>query len=875
MIEKVCAGFTISAAIVVGGLFMERATAAQPSGFFTQASTGSVSFGVLDAIDRAGGSGRDGDRGIIYVDDDNTSGPWDGSIVHPYEHIIDGLEHAATGDTIFVRAGIYLERLIIDRSVTLLGEGSELTTIDAGGAGEVVNVLADNVTISGFTLTGAAGSGALVLLSDGNAVHDNHLTENDVRWGAVYLYGSSNNDIYDNHVQYTVREAAIWLNEASCWNVIIRNTLENNGFNGVVLWNGSSYNEIVENTIRDNRNGIWVYNAPDNLFADNTFSKNHFEGISIDSSSNTVITGNHFGVGGGVSFDYLDREVEYWATHTIEDNDIEGAPIYYYLGAKDVIVPADAAQIILVNSSDCTISGHTLDTASNPVQAAFCCDLLISDNSIVSDWYGCGITLVATTDTTIQGNTLTSTYTEYVSGDASGIEAVNIEEGGGNSILDNDITGFHYGILLRNWDATSDNRISENRIASFQSGMLLIQYNETGDGNVVSDNAILGGSRYGLGVSQWTPSTIANNRFVDTGMYVMGYELDEWLGYTITGNTVNNKPIRHFENAGGIVVPEGAGQVILVDCPDFVVQNQHIIRASVGVTAAFSPGGLIHGNEIEAGGVAGVWLYESSKSECVTNRIRDCGRGVYVDQGSDFSTIRENLIQDSITAAIGSRRVTGVQILENMVGESSSPEGYPLTYGFRLDRTADSVIASNDLQCAADFGMFIMDSSDNEVSGNSIAGSALYGIFLRDTSTRNVITHNQLIANGTNASELYADGNIWSVDGAGNFWSDFADNPGYPDSYEIPGDGDGVDQAPLESAYECPFLTGDINGTCGEVDFEDFVLFAECWDAQTDDCGDYGCSDLNGDGEVDLRDFAMFSVLYGTISDEARLKDAQ
>ena len=26
-------------------------------------------------------------RGVIYVDDDNTSGPWDGTPEHPYRHI--------------------------------------------------------------------------------------------------------------------------------------------------------------------------------------------------------------------------------------------------------------------------------------------------------------------------------------------------------------------------------------------------------------------------------------------------------------------------------------------------------------------------------------------------------------------------------------------------------------------------------------------------------------------------------------------------------------------------------------------------------------------------------------------------------------------
>jgi len=30
----------------------------------------------------------------IYVDDDNTSGPWDGTIEHPYQYIEDGVDAA-------------------------------------------------------------------------------------------------------------------------------------------------------------------------------------------------------------------------------------------------------------------------------------------------------------------------------------------------------------------------------------------------------------------------------------------------------------------------------------------------------------------------------------------------------------------------------------------------------------------------------------------------------------------------------------------------------------------------------------------------------------------------------------------------------------
>ena len=58
----------------------------------------------------------------IYVDDDNTTGPWDGTPEHPYQNITSGLEHAVDSDTIFVRNGTYYEHVEITKSVRLLGE---------------------------------------------------------------------------------------------------------------------------------------------------------------------------------------------------------------------------------------------------------------------------------------------------------------------------------------------------------------------------------------------------------------------------------------------------------------------------------------------------------------------------------------------------------------------------------------------------------------------------------------------------------------------------------------------------------------------------------------------------------------------------------
>jgi len=81
----------------------------------------------------------DGD--ILYV---GGSGPGN------YTYIQDAIDNASNGDTIYVYNGIYNENVFIDKQIGLIGEDKENTIINASGI--VVNVSADNVKISGFTI---------------------------------------------------------------------------------------------------------------------------------------------------------------------------------------------------------------------------------------------------------------------------------------------------------------------------------------------------------------------------------------------------------------------------------------------------------------------------------------------------------------------------------------------------------------------------------------------------------------------------------------------------------------------------------------------------------------------------------------------------
>jgi len=104
----------------------------------------------------------------IYVDDDNTEGPWDGTEEHPYQYIQDAVDNASDGDTVFVCNGTYdktndssiwhHENVFIYKPINLIGESKENTIID-GRESTILRIESSSFTIKYFTLKNAYNGG--------------------------------------------------------------------------------------------------------------------------------------------------------------------------------------------------------------------------------------------------------------------------------------------------------------------------------------------------------------------------------------------------------------------------------------------------------------------------------------------------------------------------------------------------------------------------------------------------------------------------------------------------------------------------------------------------------------------------------------------
>ncbi|MCK4613222.1 MAG: right-handed parallel beta-helix repeat-containing protein, partial [Thermoplasmata archaeon] len=191
----------------------------------------------------------------ITVDDDGPAN---------YSKIQDAINNATEGDTILVKEGTYHENVIVNKTVSLIGNGSANTTIDGGGKGDIVKITADWVNVSGFRVIN--GSAGIKMESNHNKVFENNCSSNN-NYG-IYLYEFSNN------------------------NTLINNTCSNNDF-GIYLYK-SNYNTLSNNTCSNNHDhGIWIQSYSDNnTLTNNTCNSNSLIGISVEDSNNTTITNN-------------------------------------------------------------------------------------------------------------------------------------------------------------------------------------------------------------------------------------------------------------------------------------------------------------------------------------------------------------------------------------------------------------------------------------------------------------------------------------------------------------------------------------------------------------------------------------------------------
>ena len=214
---------------------------------------------------------------------------------------------------------------------------------------------------------------------------------------------------------------------------------------------------------------------------------------------------------------------------------------------------------------------------------------------------------------------------------------------------------------------------------------------------------------------------------IDCGLLVYGITLSEYINDVDTSNKVNGKTLYYYVEKNGLMVPNDAGEVILVNCEYCNVSNLDCSDGTIGVELVYSNYNIISKNTLNNNNFAGLYI-----------------------ESSNFNTVKINKIQNN-------------------------------SYGITLQLANSNNIKNNKISINT-YGCYLYLSNSNIFSGNNILYNT-YGILFNFPSNNNNIHHNNLIDNGYNAWDENKKTNTWDDGKKGNYWDDYTKI--YPNAKKI------------------------------------------------------------------------------------------
>jgi nitrous oxidase accessory protein len=212
----------------------------------------------------------------------------------PVQALIDA---AAPGATVEVPAGEYDGDLILDRPIQLIGKGRP--RLVGSGAGSVVRVRADHVTIAGFDIDGRAGgsmaddAAGIHVAARGVVIRDCHITRSLF---GIYLREADGAEVTDSTVDGNRNlepgDQGSGIHLFNTQGFTLRNNRVHDSRDGFYLQN-SAHGIVTHNVASDVRYGLHYMFSDDNVFEDNTFERSA-AGAALMYSRRLVFRRNQF-----------------------------------------------------------------------------------------------------------------------------------------------------------------------------------------------------------------------------------------------------------------------------------------------------------------------------------------------------------------------------------------------------------------------------------------------------------------------------------------------------------------------------------------------------------------------------------------------------
>lgn len=585
--------------------------------------------------------------------------------------IQDAINASSPGDTVFVFNGTYSEHVTLGITLTLKGENRDTTIIRTLQPGDGIRVTADWVNITGFTIVntgmGSADSGIELYYAHNCLVAGNNISSNDAesaigvlfshdnvivgniiasnRDKGVYLRLSNNNYVTNNTFQYNYR--GIYLDEAVN-NTIVDNVMTDDGIlvTGAVVRAWNTHN-ITSNTVNGKPIYYWknaiggtvpsdagqvilancsgvtvekvdIHNvfvgillgfSDDTDIINNKIHNNHYGMLTFYSNSSRIANNEFFR-----NFNFhisLSRSDRNWIEgNSLSQISLDGIVLFYSNGnvvSNNTVFNSSEYGVSVFISNNNTLINNTAFDCDSGINLSGVVDSIVEGNNASYNWNGFRFT---------GSRNVYANNTAYSNWDVG----MNVQPGSHNLILNNSfIQNYGQGLRL----SGSYHRVIGN-----------IAYLNTLDA---------------IHLSYADFATLTNNTMIGEAIYIWDSPLEYWNTHSIdTSNTVNGKPVQYWSNRFGGTVPPGAGQVILANCDNVIVENQNISDGTSGIQIGYSHRNTILNNSVVGNKRQGIRLYYSDNNLARHNIIANTnGRGLSLTESNNNQIHHNRIINNS------------------------------------------------------------------------------------------------------------------------------------------------------------------------------------------------------------------------------------
>jgi parallel beta-helix repeat protein len=624
--------------------------------------------------------------------------------------IQDAINNSSDGDTIYVWAGTYYENVIVNKTVSLIGNGTSNTIIDGSDSGNVVEVISDWVNITGFTLTNTSGSGIYLNLCDLTTIYANNITSTG---RGIRVFDSCYNNISGNDISHNDYGIDLTALSGTFNNTIQGNDIHSNTDFGIYLFVAND-NEIKDNFIYENNEGITLNWSFHNTISKNEMQLNTYSGIYFTRySDNNIISGNN--ISGSIHGIFSKK---YWPISHSWYNTISNNTIFDNVNGLTFLY-IDSNTIANNNISSNTDYGFNLTG---------CYDNDIYHNHILGN-------------TNQAFDNATNNWNLSYPGGGNYWDDWTLPNDDGDRWVDipRDIDGGANQDMFPWADPYGWTLPSAKPVQNLDTGEYFGSIQ-----NAIDDPDTLNGHTIWAAIGRYYENVLVNKTLTLMGedresTVIDGGGVDSTV--TVESNWVN---ITGFKiTNGGTSTPLISG-IYIETVGNCTIENNNISGNGLhGITLWSSSDNTILSNIMSGNMWRGLWIKYSQNNIISDNDVlSNAGQGVTIDNCEDSIISENDFISNGVMTlgyGIECSNSNNISIWGNNIFSNTELGIYILSVN-------NNTISGNNITSNLHDGLFLYRSSNNTISGNNISNNAL-GIYLDDYCVDNIITGNDITSN--------------------------------------------------------------------------------------------------------------------------------